>query len=52
MFFLKVDLSSKNDHDFKKEKNFCQKGVIMPLALVILVRCRQFCSCGNSAIEL
>ena len=36
----------------KKEKNFCQKGVIMPLALVIFVRCRQFCSCGNSAIEL
>lgn len=52
MFFLKIDLSSKNDHDFKKEKNFCQKGVIMPLALVIFVRCRQFCSCGNSAIEL
>lgn len=24
----------------------------MPLALVIFVRCRQFCSCGNSAIEL
>lgn len=52
MFFLKVDLSSKNDHDFKKEKNFCQKGVIISRALVIFVRRRQFCSCGNSAIEL
>jgi len=50
--FFEAFVSSKNNHDFKKEKNFCQKGVIISRALVIFVRRRQFCSSGNSAIEL
>ena len=47
MFFY----HQKNNRDLKKEKNFCHKGVILPWALAIFVRCLQFCMRGNSAME-
>lgn len=45
--FFEGCLSIKKRADFKKEKNFCQKGVILPALFAHYISCSQLCGCVN-----